>query len=243
MQKKFLLLIPFLFSANFAYASTTGSVGGASVSKDKTQIEARFGYSEAEESSSQDERFRSRFQVDHGFTDYYAARLVIQQDRRKGDNLEHDSITFDNRFQFLDAEKSGFDLGIRAGYQHKDGDKKPSAVTFGVFERIPVGAYEIRLNQLFDHDVGEDADDGISAEARFQVTRKLENGHRLGVEGFHDFGNLRELSGYSDQSHQIGPVAKGALPFENMKYEVGYRAGISDAAPDHNFKLFISRSF
>lgn len=236
-------MIPMVFAASVAQASTTGSVGSAAVTKDKTQVEARFGYSEADDSSSQDERFRSRVQIDHGFTDYYAARLVLQQDRRKGDGYEHDSISIDNRFQFLDAETSGFDLGMRAGYQHKDGDKKPSAVTFGFFERIPVDGYEVRLNQLFAYDVGKEAEDGLSAEARFQVTRKIADDHRLGLEGFHDFGNLNEQGGYSDQSHQIGPVAKGKLPFGNLKYETGYRVGISEAAPDHNFKLFISRSF
>ena len=98
------------------------------------------------------------------------------------------------------------------------------------------------MNQLFAHDVGEEADDGIGAEFRIQAMRKISDTHSLGLEGFHDFGNLTDLSGYSDQSHQIGPVVKGKLPY-NLKYEAGYRAGISDAAPDHNIKFFISRAF
>ena len=225
-----------------AHASTTGSVGSAAVTKDRTKIEARFGFSEAEESSSQDERFRSRVQIDHGFNDFYAARLVVQQDDRKGDSWEHDSITIDNRFQLLDKATSGFDLGVRAGYQHKDGDKKASSISFGVFERIPLDKYELRMNQLFAHDVGEDADDGIKGEFRIQLTRKISDTRRLGLEGFHDFGNLTELSGYSDQSHQFGPVLKGKIG-NGFAYETGYRAGVSEGAPDHNFKFFISKSF
>ena len=233
-----LLLIP-----SYALASTTGSVGSPGVSEGKTQLEMRLGYSEAEESSSQDERFRSRFQIDHGFTNWYAGRLIVQQDKRKGDSYEHDSLTFENRFQFLDKKDSGWDFGVRAGYQHKDGDKTPSALTFGVYELIPLNDYELRFNQLFSRDVGEEAGDGVDAELRFQATRAYAEVHRFGIEGFHDFGNLQDQNGYSAQSHQIGPVFKGAVPFGGLKYETGYRAGISDGAPDHNFKLFLQKSF
>ena len=104
-----------------ASASTTGSVGSAAVNKGETKAEARFGFSEADENSSQDERFRSRFQIDHGFTDWYAARIVVQQDDRKGDSYEHDGFTFTNRFQLLQEDAHGLDFGTRLSYTLKDG--------------------------------------------------------------------------------------------------------------------------
>ena len=225
-----------------ASASTTGSVGSAAVNKGETKAEARFGFSEADENSSQDERFRSRFQIDHGFTDWYAARIVVQQDDRKGDSYEHDGFTFTNRFQLLQEDAHGLDFGTRLSYTLKDGDKKPDSIDVGFYEKFTVNQYEVRLNQLFAHDVGEDASDGVEAELRFQTTRKINDKHRLGLESYHDFGNLTELAGYSAQSHQIGPVLKGKFG-EGFGYETGYRAGISEGAPDHNFKLFLSHSF
>lgn len=228
--------------SSVAAASTTGSVGSPGVTKGQTALEGRIGYSEADEDSSQDERFRSRVQIDHGFTDYYAGRVVFSQDRRKGDNLEHDAIKIENRFYLLDKDDYGFDFGVRAAYSHKDGDKKPSSVAFGLYELIPLQKFELRLNQIFSHDVGEDAGDGVSGELRAQITHPVFTHHRLGLEGFHDFGNLRELSGWDTQSHTFGPVLKGKLG-RNFKYETGYRAGISDSAPDHSFKFFVGRSF
>lgn len=225
-----------------AQASTTGSVGSPGVTKGQTAVEARVGYSEADEASSQDERFRSRVQIDHGFTDYYAGRIVVSQDRRKGDNLEHDTVKFENRFYLMDKNDYGFDFGVRAAYSHKDGDKKPNSLEFGLYGLVPMDAYELRVNQIFSHEVGEDAETGIGGETRLQLTRSIAQNHRLGLESFHDFGNYSEDSEYNAQSHTIGPVLKGKLG-DGFKYETGYRAGISNSAPDHSFKFFIGKTF
>ena len=98
------------------------------------------------------------------------------------------------------------------------------------------------MHQIIAHDIGEDAEDGASLEARFQVTREISDTHRFGFETFNDFGNLTELAGYSEQSHQFGPVLKGKFG-KGYAYETGYRAGISEGAADHNLKFFISKSF
>ena len=225
-----------------AQASTTGAVGSPKVAAGKTDVTARVGYSGAEESSSDDDRVRSRVHTDHGFTDFYAGRLIVAQDKRKGDSYEHDQVTFENRFYLLKSADHGFDFGVRGSYSYKDGDKTPSSVAFGLYELVPMEKYELRANQIFDHDVGEDADDGVSAELRLQLTRGMQNSHRAGVESFHNFGNMTTLSGYSAQSHTIGPVLKGPL-WGDLKYETGYRLGLSEAAPDHSIKLFVSRVF
>jgi hypothetical protein len=238
-----LLLLSILIAP--AHASSIGAVGSPKVEAGKTSLELRFGYHEAEESSSQDERFRSRVHLDHGFNDFYALRVIASQDRRKNDNLEQDTLGFENRFYLLKAKEHGFGFGARAGYNHKDGDKKPSVLTFGLYGLVPLDDYELRVNQMFEHAVGEDREPGLSAELRVQATKEIVKKLRLGIESFHDFDNLNELSGYSAQAHTIGPVLKGRMfeGFGNMQYEAGYRAGISDAAPDHTVKFFLSTSF
>jgi len=98
------------------------------------------------------------------------------------------------------------------------------------------------MNQIFGHDVGEESDDGITAQLRFQAVRSISDTHSLGLESIHAFGNLTTLSGYDNQSHEIGPVLKGKLG-NGFAYETGYRAGISDGAADHNVKFFLSKTF
>lgn len=225
-----------------AQAGTVSSVGSAGVTKGKTAVQIRVGFSDADETSSQDQRIRYRQQIDHGFTDWYAGRIVLQQDDRKGDNFEHGSIRLSNRFHLMKAEDHGFDLGARIEYTHVDGDKTPSNALIGFYQLIPLNDYEIRFNELFSHEVGEDSDDGVGAEFRAQLTRKISDTHKIGLESFNDFGNLTALSGYSSQQHEVGPIIKGKFG-NGYSYETGYRAGISAGAANHNFKFFIGRSF
>ncbi len=236
----FLLMIPFFAPVN-AHASSTGGVGGASVKKGVLAAEARASYSEGDESSSSDGRFQSRIHFDYGVTDSYAARIIFAQDARKNDNYEHAAITFENRFYVLRKDESGFDFGVRAAYSMKDGDKKPDNVAVEFIEVLPWQDWEIRLNQFLKHDIGEDRRAGLSFESRLQATTKISDTHRLGFESFNDFGKFRDLSGYDNQNHTIGPVLKGKIG--SYSYEAGYRAGISKSAIDHGVKFFISKKF
>ena len=117
----------------------------------------------------------------------------------------------------------------------------PTGSEQAINRQVPI-KNEIRLGQLFDHEVGEDSESGLNAEWRMQATYAVTDDTRVGLESFNDFGRLADLSGYSDQSHTIGPVVKGKLP-NGFFYETGYRAGISDAAPDHLVKFFIGKDF
>lgn len=237
------VMIMALGLASGARASTTSDVGSPVVKKGSAELSARAGYSMADDESSEDDRFRTRFHLDYGFTEHYAARILFSQDDRKGDGYEHEGVKFENRFHLLKSADYGFDFGVRLNYQHKDGDKKPDNFEYGLYELIPFDPWEIRFNQIFSDAVGAEAEDGIEAEWRSQVTREVADDLRLGLEAFHDFGNLDELAGFDTQSHTFGPVLKGGLFSSDFKFETGYRAGISDSAPDHSFKFFVSRSF
>lgn len=246
MPRLFLAVLAFcaaLGAVSGAKASTTSDVGSPVVKTGSTEFSARAGYSMADDESSEDDRFRTRFHLDHGFTDYYAARILFSQDDRKGDNYEHEGIKFENRFHLLKSAAYGFDFGVRLNYQHKDGDKKPDNLEYGLYELIPFDPWEIRFNQIFSDQIGEEAEDGLEAEWRSQITREVADDLRLGLEAFHDFGNLDELAGFDTQSHTFGPVLKGGLFGSDFKFETGYRAGLSESAPDHSFKFFINRAF
>lgn len=239
--KNAVFLSSLLMSAE-ALASTTSSVGSPNVSEGKSALAFRLGYSEADETSSEDERVRTRIHYDYGVTDFYAVRLQIAGDDRKGNNFEHDDITFVNRFHVLKKEQHGFDFGFRLGYTHKDGDKKADAVSLGFYQLFANDNWEYRFNELFDHEVGKESDSGLQFAVRSQATYKVSDTHRFGLEMFNDFDNLTTQSGYQDHSHTIGPVLKGKI-FDGFSYETGYRAGISEGAPDHSVKFFIEKAF
>ncbi len=241
--------IIFIPCAAFA-ASPTSNVSTASVDKGELSIEQRMGYTTDTPGEADHQRFRMRQHIDYGWTDWYATRLVVSEDKRDGDNLEFGSISLENRFQIFEKKQHGWDGGFRLSYSHSDGDKTPHDVELRLVAGVPFAdGWEARGVVSIEHEVGEDAEPGALLELRSQVTKAIPQTSidyikelRLGVEMFNDFGKLRELNGYDSGEHQFGPVMK--MKFSDGNYiQAGYRAGISEASADHLVKVFIGREF
>lgn len=236
-----------LFWAGQVYAgSPTSFVSGPGVTKGATTFEGRAGYS-WDDGTNNDDRIQVREHFDHGFTDWYALRFIVAQDKRKGDNLAHDDFTVENRIQLFNKADDGWDGGFRFSYTK--GDTSPDNIGVKLIGQFNFAEnWQARHNISFSHHVGEDAADGMTFSLRHQITRDFTpqgrglDSLRAGVEVFNDFGNLSTQSGYSDQDHQIGPVMKGGFG-NGYAFETGYRIGVSDASRDHLVKFGLSKTF
>lgn len=231
-----------MLAATPAAANTSSAVGGAKVEKGKTAIEYRLAGSLDDESTSQDDRIRTRVHLDHAFTDIYAARIVYVMDKFKGDDFEVGNFSWQNRFHFIKRDVYGWDGGMRLNYTIADGDKKPDDLSLRFYQEFPLAGYEIRFNQIFGHDLGEDSGKGVTAEWRSQITQKIGDDTAIGLDFFHDFGNLAGQDGYSAQEHAIGPVLKTKFG-GGYSMEAGYRVGISAASADHSATFIFTRSW
>lgn len=225
-----------------AHANTGSSVGGPTVDKGKTAIEYRIAMSEDDESRSQDERIRTRLHIDHAFTEVYAARLVVALDKREGQNIEHEGLSLQNRFHLIRKKDYGFDGGFRLNYTLADGDKKPDVASLRFYQQIPCDKWEVRFNQIIEHEVGEDADSGVILEWRSQATYAVTDRVRLGLDAFHDFGNMNFQNGYSAQEHASGPVLKAKFG-GGYSMEAAFRLGISRGSADQSATLIFTRTW
>ncbi|MEM9988895.1 MAG: hypothetical protein AAF723_05180, partial [Pseudomonadota bacterium] len=186
--------------------------------------------------------------VDYGFNDWYAVRLVMEQDDRQGQDFTYRSFTFENRFQVFEKNKHGWDGGFRINYIGGD-DGVDDELDIRLISNVPLSdKWAFRNNIILEHRFGGGADDGMLLELRTQFMRDVPFGEDIfknfsvGVEMFNDFGNLRSTTNKSDQDHQFGPVAKAS--FDNGAYlQAGYRAGLYEEAPDHLFKFFVGQKF
>ena len=76
---------------------------------------------------------------------------------------------------------------------------------------------------------------------RGRVTYKTESKVILGVELYNNFGNTGNIGGFDDQSHTIGPII--SLPIaKDLSIFAGTLHGISDAAPDTEFRLWLTKT-
>lgn len=236
----FLLLLCLLPAP--AFANPIKTVGTAVVNPGQTTLELRSGLSIDDNSRAHDGRFQLRQLMDYGVNDWYALRLTTVQDNLGLGALDMDGMQWDNRFQLFERDTDGFDGGFRVSYVHRNRDN-PDVVDIRWVNQIPFGRdYEFRHHIILQHQIGENSRHGLLPELRWQVTRPLTGTHRIGLEMFNEFGNVRNGNRFNEQSHDAGFIMTG--PFiGKTRYHTGYRYGISDATPDHAVKFFIGYDF
>jgi hypothetical protein len=243
---KKLLLIALLFTVGAVTelaANPIKTVGTSVVNKGAHLLEFRSGWSSDDKSPTHDGRFQLRQMYDYGLTDWYALRLTAIQDDVAGDGFEYHTTMLDNRVQVFEKNRDGFDGGFRLTYHLRDGDKKPDIAEMRWITQIPFNDYEFRHHIILQHQIGADSRSGVNPEMRWQFTAPVKNGHRAGVEMFNEFGNVQDENDFHKQMHDAGVVATGPLWNEAVRYQAGYRHGISRNAPDHAVKFFISYNF
>lgn len=249
MKKLSLLALSFLLPFSAYAVSPISNVGSAGVTEGLLNVEARAGYTFDDEDAGSDQRLRTRQHIDYGFNDWYAGRIIFQQDKLSADNFEHVSVEYQNRIQLIEKSEYGWEGGFRLNYVQRDGDKSPNEVTMRFIANVPFAeVWEFRSDTVLGREVGADQEPGVAMELRHQVTRKIESPTpfitklKLGAEMFNDFDKLNQQSGYSEQDHQFGPLIKAN--FAGGSYlQTGYRTGLSKSATDHSFRLFLGHNF
>lgn len=243
MHYLFSALAAFVISFFPSFASAgIGGIGNATVKEGVFATHLRSSYHTDDSQTNTDGRWRSRIMTDYGFTDNFALGLYLQGDNRPGDNLEMDALMLDARIELTEAKDTGFYSGLRLRYTFKDGDKKPDNAHVRFILGAPVGKWDFRINQILAYEIGQQSRGGLGIDTRLQTTYNYADGHRAGIESFSDFGYGSRNSDFDQQNHTIGPIFAGKLA-DNLSYETGYRYGLSDAAADHTFKLFVVHSF
>lgn len=232
----------FLSLATFPAHAGIGGIGNATVNEGELAAHLRASISGDNDNTALDGRLRSRFMADYGFTDDFALGLYVQGDNRNGDNQELDAVILDARFEWTEAKTHGYYSGLRLRYTYKDGDKKPDNAHMRFILGKPFGQWDFRINQIIAYEIGEGSSGGLGIDTRLQASYHYHPEHRIGVESFSDFGYGSRLSRFDEQNHTFGPVLAGKIT-DGLTYETGYRYGLSEAAADHTFKLFVVKSF
>jgi len=94
---------------------------------------------------------------------------------------------------------------------------------------------------LTGHQFGEQSNGGYLLEARAQISRKLSDKYRIGVDYFGDLNTTDDLGSFDEQEHQFGPLLK----FKSGMWSglIGPLFGVSDGAPDTEWRIHLIGSF
>jgi len=231
------------FPAAATAQSLTGNVGSAGVNPDERGVEARIGFDE-------DGAAGARVHFDQSFSDWYQLRLIGSFSRPDGGDWDYSAFTVENWFQWREeaADNSGFNGGFRFAYGFADGSGPDEAeVRLTVTDKFADG-WEWRANVIAEVEAGDGSEGGVELEGRAQLSRSVDvnalgaDGWRFGAEVFSEFGNTRDIPGFDDQAHQVGPVVKASWS-NGVFLQSAVRFGLTDGADDAMAKLFIGREF
>jgi hypothetical protein len=230
-----------LLAAAPALAQNTSGVSGADVKAGAQEFEYRAAF--APESDGKPSAFAHRLSYKHAFDGSWSAKVIALQSERGGGDLEFRSVSIEVLKQFLESEDTGgWDSAIRVDGLIPTEDNRPGRARAAWLNSVDFGeGWQARGNIYMGREIGDLAKDGFTLETREELTRKLDNGMRIGAQMFNNLNTTAHLGSFDEQRHQIGPVIKGKIS-KHVGYNAGVLFGISDKAPDTDFRLFITYS-
>lgn len=237
-----LILAGLQLAAAPAVAQSVSGVSGSDVKVGEDVFEYRFAF--APDNDGREEAFTHRFHYQHGFNDKWRGRVLLLMGNRGGNALKTQAVSFEVLRQFLESEKTGgWDSAIRTDVVFSTVEGRSNRVRIGWHNSFHLSErLELRAILLLGKEFGDNPRDGVSIETREEVTYKLENGIRVGVQAFNNFNTTAHVGSFDEQRHQVGPVVKGRLG-DHLRYEASALFGISDDPTDIDARFFVSYAF
>ena len=235
-----LSLFFFLLSAEVE-AQTVGGVFGPDVNPGNRELEYRGGFAPEEDATGANHRVHYQ----HAFDDTWRLRGVVQYADPAGGDFEFSFFQLELLHQIVERQAgSGFSSALRYDVRFSEGDDKAHQLGLNWTNQWNfAGVWRARAIVLLDYDVGDRARDGLFVETRLGLSKRLDNGLRLGVESFNAYGNTDAGFGdFDDQRHRLGPSLSGSFNAD-WGFHLTALFGLSDAANDDDYQIRLTRRF
>ena len=144
--------------------------------------------------------------------------------------LKMQATELESRFQFFEAGENWLDSGLLVAYGQSTQSHLSSYLETKLLLQKDVGMFTSTANVGFNQNVGKNAGSSGADYVLLWNTRYRYNAYfQPGIELQSDFGHDSQLGNVNEQQHYLGAAAYGKL-LGNIKYQVGYFVGLSDAA-------------
>lgn len=237
---RYTLVLTLLSLSSIAYASNTSGVHGPNVKEGEKSMQLRVALSAADEDAQAD-NWAYRLHYQQAFNASVRGRIIVQY-RDRGD-FQYEYLRGEILYNFKKKADDGiWSSGVRFDLRQRRGGRPQEFAMHWTNQWDLTDGYTLRGILVGSRQFGSDqAASGTLIETRASVSKKLDGGISIGIESFNAYGELGDFGSFNSQSHQIGPVISGS--FAGFKYNARYLAGVSNGSRDHNFGLFINKSF
>lgn len=166
---------------------------------------------------------------------------VIGQTRKTNDtDFDFDFIQTE-LFWDLSEDNQKYRTGLRFDARFRDDDRPNQLGLNWTNQYNFANDWHLRALLITSIQIGDNSVDGITAQTRWQLAKRLDQSQTLGLEIYNIYGNVRDLGGFDDQNHSIGPIYVRSLGtgwsiFSSVLF------GLSDRTANTELKLWITKS-
>ena len=218
-------------------AQDVNGVPNADVAPGYASLGLRAGY--APPGGGRPSSFATFVQYQNNLSDRWSVSGGLLFGKRGGDAVAFRALQAGVQWQFAERRRDGADGSLLVQTRLPDGNEGPGRIAALIAGKWALQEdWEVRAAVASSAEFGLKARAGIGIGLRGEATRRLGTFGRAGVQAVDGFNTTAGFGPLKSQSHQAGLVFK--KPFGKVQATASALIGLTDAAPQEEFKIFLT---
>jgi hypothetical protein len=214
------------------------------ITKGEREIDFKYGTSKNDESVR---KHVSKLGLGYAPTDYWFTEVYATRESEGEHGLT--IAEWENKFQFTETGKYPFEVGMITEIEAPIQKNNPYEVKLGPLFQTDINRIQLNANFLFERKFGPNPEHekfitefGYQFQTKYRYRKEFE----FGVQGFGEVGEWNSWDNHKNQNHRWGPAVFGKLNLgstQKIKYNAAVLYGVSEAAPDHTYRMQLEYEF
>ena len=178
------------------------------------------------------------FEIGYGATSWWATSVLLEVERAPGEKARATHLAWENIFQLTPQGKYWLDVGAYVELEKGLNGDANEIETKLLLEK-QIGPWTVTLNPILKKNISGTEELGVKFGYSWRAKYKINSKLALGLEGYGQLGQIRNLLPATEQYHTIGPALLGRLGVGKgyLKYDVAYLRGLTPATPSSSFQF------
>lgn len=214
------------------------------ITKGEKEIDFKYGTSKNDEGVR---KHVSKLGLGYAPTDYWFTEVYATRESEGGQGLT--IAEWENKFQFTETGKYPFEIGMITEIEAPLQKNNPYEVKLGPLFQTDIDRIQLNANFLFERKFGSNPEHekfitefGYQFQTKYRYRKEFE----FGVQGFGEVGEWNSWDNHKAQNHRWGPAVFGKINVgsaQKFKYNAAVLYGVSEAAPDHTYRMQLEYEF
>jgi len=183
-----------------------------------------------------------------GTKEYWFTEVYFKQER--SGNVTASLLEWENKFQLTAPGEYAVDTGLVTELEAPLSADIPWEAKIGMLFQTEFGWLQLNVNMLFKRAFGKADPSGAPYTTNFgyqlQAKYRWQPVMEFGVQYFGDMGEWNNWDEKAKQNRRIGPAVFGKIASgsrQYVKYNAAWLIGVTDASPDHTFRMQIEYEY